>query len=69
MVFKAKTNSNKHQSYTVQEAITEAVKEETVGLNIKMPKTKRASFKAKTAIKNENMQDVLLKAIDSYLES
>jgi shikimate 5-dehydrogenase len=68
MAFKAKTNSNKHKSHTVQEAIHEAIKSEMVGLNIKMPIKKRATFKAKSAINNESMQDVILRAIDSYIQ-
>ena len=32
-------------------------------------KTKRAVFKAKAAIQNETMQDVILKAIDRYIEN
>lgn len=66
MAFKAKTHSNKYQSHTTQDAITEAVKEELVGLSIKISKHKRSAFKAKTAINNDNMQDVILRAIDSY---
>lgn len=69
MAFKAKTNSNKHKSYTVQEAINEATKDNMVGLNIRVSMKKRSAFKAKSAANNESMQDVILRAIDSYIES
>lgn len=69
MAFKAKKGMNKHRSHTVQEAISEATRDELVGLNIKISKNKRAALKAKTAIQNETMQDVILRAIDSYIEN
>lgn len=69
MAFKAKTGINKHHSHTVQDGISEAIKAELVGLNIKITKTKRATLKAKTAIQNETMQDVIVRAIDSYIEN
>ncbi len=47
----------------------EATKDKMVGLNVKISQTKRAAFKSKAAIKNENMQDIILKAIDRYIES
>lgn len=68
MAFKAKTNSNKHKSYTVQDAINEVTKDELVGLNVRISIKKRAVFKAKSATNNESMQDVILRAIDSYIE-
>jgi hypothetical protein len=68
MAFKAKTNSNKHKSYTVQEAINEATKDEMVGLNVRMSVKKRNTFKAKSATNNESMQEVILRAIDEYIE-
>jgi hypothetical protein len=68
MAFKAKTNSNKHKSHTVQDAIHEATKDYVVGLNVRISIKKRATFKAKSATNNESMQDVILRAIDSYIE-
>ena len=68
MAFKAKTNSNKHKSHTIQDAINEANKEEMVGLNVRMSVKKRSSFKAKSATNNESMQEVILRAIDEYIE-
>lgn len=69
MAFKAKTGTNKHQSPTVKDAIVEATREEFVGLSIKIAKSKRSAFKSKTAMNNDSMQDVILRAIDSYIES
>lgn len=68
MAFKAKTNSNKHKSHTVQDAINEATKDEMVGLNVRISINKRNAFKAKSATNNESMQEVLLRAIDEYIE-
>jgi hypothetical protein len=68
MAFKAKTNSNKHTSHTLQDAIHEATKGEMVGLNVRLLIQKRAAFKAKLATNNESMQDVILRAIDIYIE-
>ena len=69
MAFEAKKGNRVHRSHTVNAAIVEATKDSMVGLNVKISKTKRAVFKSKAAIKNENMQDVILKAIDSYIEN
>jgi len=69
MAFAAKKGTNKHRSHTVEKAIAEATRDELVGLNIKIPKTKRAAFKAKAALQNKTMQDILLCAVDSYIES
>jgi hypothetical protein len=69
MSFEAKKGKNKHRSYTVDQAITEATKEDTVGLNINIPKNKRAIFKSKTAMKGDTMQDIIIKAIDRYIEN
>ena len=68
MAFKAKISQNKHQSHTVEQAIVEATKEDVVGFSIKLPKSTRALFKSKTAMNNETMQDVLLRAIANYIE-
>lgn len=68
MAFKAKTGSNKHKSPTVKNAIVEATKEELVGLSIKISRRKRSVFKAKTVMNNDSMQDIILRAIDSYIE-
>ena len=68
MAFEAKKGNRVHRSHTVEAAIAEATKDKMVGLNIKISQTKRAAFKSKAAIKNENMQDIILKAIDSYIE-
>lgn len=68
MALKAKIGTKKHRSYKTDEAITEATKEEIVGLNINIPKNIRTLFKAKTATNNETMQDVLIKAICRYIE-
>jgi len=69
MAFEAKKGNRVHRSHTVNAAIIEATKDSMVGLNVKILKTKRAAFKSKAAIKNENMQDVILRAIDSYIEN
>lgn len=69
MAFEAKKGNRVHRSHTVNAAIVEATKDSMVGLNVKISKTKRAAFKSKAAIKNENMQDVILRAIDSYIEN
>jgi hypothetical protein len=69
MAFEAKKGNRAHRSHTVEAAIVEATKDSMVGLNVKISKTKRAAFKAKAAIKNENMQDIILKAIDRYIEN
>ena len=69
MAFEAKKGNRVHRSHTVNAAIIEATKDSMVGLNVKISKTKRAAFKSKAAIKNENMQDVILRAIDSYIEN
>ena len=69
MAFEAKKGNRVHRSHTVNAAIVEATKDSMVGLNVKISKTKRAAFKSKAAIKNENMQDIILKAIDRYIES
>lgn len=68
MALKAKTGNLKHRSYKTDEAITEATKEQMVGLNINIPKNIRNLFKAKTATNSETMQDVLIKAIYRYIE-
>ena len=67
MAFKAKKGENKHRSHTVDEAVSEVIKDRAVGLSINITKSKRAIFKAKTAANNETMQEVLLRAIDKYL--
>jgi hypothetical protein len=69
MAFKAKTGSQKHRSHTVEAAISEATKEDIVGMSIKISKTKRSTFKSKTAIENTTMQDVIMQAIDSYIKN
>lgn len=69
MSFEAKKGKNKHRSHTVDKAIIEAIKDDIVGLNINIAKNKRAIFKAKTAIKGDTMQDIIIKAIDSYIET
>jgi hypothetical protein len=69
MAFEAKKGNKSHRSHTVEAAISEATKDNMVGLNINISKTKRAVFKAKAAIQNETMQDVILKAIDRYIEN
>jgi phage replication-related protein YjqB (UPF0714/DUF867 family) len=69
MAFKAKIGTEKHRSYTTDEAIVEATKEDMVGLNINISKQKRALFKAKTATNSKTMQDVILEAITRYIES
>jgi hypothetical protein len=69
MAFEAKKGNRVHRSHTVEAAIAEATKDKMVGLNIKISQTKRATFKSKAAIKNENMQDIILKAIDRYIEN
>lgn len=69
MSFEAKKGKNKHRSHTVDQAIIEATKVDTVGLNINIPKNKRAIFKAKTAMNGDTMQDIIIKAIDSYIEN
>jgi hypothetical protein len=69
MAFEAKKGNRAHRSHTVEAAIVEATKDKMVGLNIKISQTKRAAFKSKAAIKNENMQDIILKAIDRYIEN
>ena len=69
MAFEAKKGNRAHRSHTVEAAIVEATKDNMVGLNVKISKTKRAAFKSKAPIKNENMQDIILKAIDSYIEN
>ena len=69
MSFEAKKGKNKHRSHTVDKAIIEAIKDDMVGLNINIAKNKRAIFKAKTAIKGDTMQDIIIKAIDSYIEN
>ena len=68
MAFKAKTGENKHHSHTVKAAISEATKDNMVGLNISISKRKRLEFKTKAAMKDETMQDVILRAINSYIE-
>ena len=68
MAFEAKKGNRVHHSHTVEAAILEATKVSMVGLNVKISKIKRAAFKAKAAINNENMQDIILKAIDRYIE-
>ena len=69
MSFEAKKGENKHRSYTVDKAIIEVTKVDNVGLNINIPKNKRAIFKAKTAMNGDTMQDIIIKAIDSYIEN
>lgn len=69
MALKAKIGNLKHRSYKTDEAITEATKEQMVGLNINIPKNIRNLFKAKTATNSETMQDVLIKAIYRYIEN
>jgi len=69
MAFKAKLGKNNHRSRTVKEAIVEAVKDEMVGLNINISKRKRAAFKAKAALQGDNMVDVILEAVDRYIEN
>ena len=68
MAFKAKTNSNKHKSHTVQGAINEATKDKMVWLNVRMSIKKSNAFKAQSATNNESMQEVILRAIDGYIE-
>ena len=69
MAFKAKTGVDRYKSPTVQDGVRAAIKNELVGLSIKIPKQKRIAFKAKATMNNENMQDILLNAIDKYIEN
>lgn len=69
MAFEAKKGKNKHRSYTVDQAIIEATRDDNVGLNINISKSKRAAFKAQTALKGDTMQDIIIKAINRYLEN
>lgn len=68
MSFKAKTGQNKHRSHTVSDAIKDVGKDDLVGININIAKTKREKFKAKAAIKGKKMQEIILKAIDDFIE-
>ena len=69
MSFEAKRGENKHRSYTVDQAIIEATKDDIVGLNINISKKKRTLFKSKTVVNDDSMQDVIIRAIDRYLEN
>jgi len=69
MSFEAKKGKNKHRSHTVDKAIIEVTKDDMVGLNISLPKNKRAIFKVKAAKNEETMQAVIIKAIDRYIEN
>lgn len=69
MAFKAKIGTKKHRSYTTDEAIVEAIKEDMVGLNINISKQKRSLFKAKAATNGQTMQDVISEAITRYIEN
>ena len=69
MSFEAKKGKNKHRSYTVDQAIIEAIKDDMVGLNINISKNKRTLFKTKAAKNSETMQDIITKAIDRYIEN
>ena len=69
MSFEAKKGINKHRSHTVDLAIAEVVKGDTVGLNVNISKAKRAAFKSKAASKGDTMQDIVIAAIDRYLQT
>ena len=69
MALKAKTSPNRHRSHTVDQAIAEATKDKIVKLNINISKKKRTAFKVKTVANGDTMQDILLEAIDKYLET
>ncbi len=69
MALKAKIGNLKHRNYKTDEAINEATKEEMVGINVNISKKTRALFKAKTAVNNETMQDVIIRAITTYIEN
>lgn len=69
MSFEAKKGKNKHRSHTVDQAIIEAVKDNIVGLNINISKKKRALFKAKAAVDNNSMQNIIIEAIDKYIDN
>ena len=68
MSFEAKKGRNKHRSHTVDIAILEATKGDVVGLNVNISKAKRSAFKAKAALQGDTMQDIVIEAIDRYLE-
>jgi hypothetical protein len=68
MAFKAKTDKG-HRSRTTDEAIAEAAKETQKGITIYLPESLHRKFKAKTSERGEWMKDVLLKAIEDYVEN
>ena len=67
MAFKAKTDKG-HRSRTTDDAISEALKEPQKGITIYMPESMHRKFKAKVSAKGERMKDVILKAIEEYVE-
>ncbi len=67
MAFKAKTDRG-HRSHTTDEAIKEATKEPQKGITIYMPESLHRRFKTKASANGEKLKDVLLQAIQNYVE-
>ena len=67
MAFKAKTTNSLHRSRTTDEAVSEVLKEEVKSIIIKVPESKHRQFKVRTSERGETMQQILERAIDSYI--
>ena len=63
-----KKPSVKHRADGLSDALKEAQKEKIKLFNIKLPVSKHTEFKALVVKNQDTMQDVLLSAIDNYLE-
>jgi prefoldin subunit 5 len=67
MSLKAKTSSDRHRSHTVDEAIKKATSKDTVKLTFLVPKDAKVQLKAKAAANDETVTEVLLRAIQEYI--
>jgi hypothetical protein len=67
MSLKAKTSPDRHRSHTVDEAIKKATAKDTVKLTFLVPKDAKVQLKAKAAANDETVTEVLLRAIQDYI--
>ncbi len=67
MPFEAKKKG--HRSRTTDQAIEEATREPQKGITVYMPESVHRQFKTKASENGEKMKDILLRAIDSYIEN
>ncbi len=68
MAFEAKVKNRGHRSHTTDEAIKEAVKEDTKNVLIRLTESKHKKFKVKATSNSQSLQEILESAVDDYLK-